>query len=66
MKNLVIKEENKNLKYKLELINIDKNDMALGIEAKFISVKNFVTNEMNTLNELLSNLGFEVISPKLT
>ena len=62
----MIKEENKNLKYKLELMNIDKKDLTLGVEAKLTSQKNFLTNEMNTLNELLSDLGFECVSPKLT
>ena len=62
----MIREENKNLKYKLELMNIDKKDLTLGIEAKITSQKNLLTNEMNTLNELLADLGFETVAPKLT
>jgi len=61
----VIKEENKNLKYKFELMNIDKKDLTLGIEAKLTNQKNFITNELNTLNELLADLGFESIHSKL-
>ena len=47
-------------------MNIDRNDSSLGIETKFNSVKNFISNEMNTLNELLSDLGFDSVSQKLT
>ena len=61
----MIKEENKNLKYKFELMNIDKKDLTLGIEAKLTNQKNFITNELNTLNELLADLGFESIHSKL-
>ncbi len=62
----MIREENKNLKYKLELMNIDQKDLTLGVEAKLTSQKNFLTNEMNTFNELLADLSFETVSPKLT
>ncbi len=47
-------------------MNIDKKDLTLGIEAQLTSQKNLLTNEMNTLNELLIDLGFEAVSPKLT
>lgn len=47
-------------------MNIDKKDLTLGVEAKLTSQKNFLTNELNTLNDLLSDLGFEAVSPKLT
>ncbi len=57
----VIKEENKNLKYKLEIMNIDKNDITLIIEAKLTSVKNFIFNEMNDFIDALSDLGFETV-----
>lgn len=61
----MIKEENKNLKYKFELMNIDKKDLTLGIEAKLTNQKNFIINELNSLNELLADLGFEPIHSKL-
>jgi hypothetical protein len=59
---LAIKEENKNLKYKLELWSIDKNDSQLSAEVKFNSVKNFLTNEMNTFNEFIIDLGYDSLS----
>lgn len=62
----MIREENKNLKYKLELMNIDKKDLTLGIEAKLTNQKHFLSNELNTLNELIADLSFETIHSKLT
>jgi hypothetical protein len=49
----------------LELYNIDKNDKELGIEAKVTNMKNFFTNELNVLRELLIDLGFDNPSSKL-
>lgn len=46
-------------------MSIDKTDKLLVIETKFNSVKNYLTNELNTLNELLKDLGFDAVSHKL-
>lgn len=47
-------------------MNIDKKDNALGVEAKFTTFKSFLINEMNIFNELLTELGYEPVSNKLT
>ena len=47
------------MKYKIEIMNIDKNDNALVIEAKLTSLKNFIVNEMNDCIDSLVDLGFE-------
>jgi hypothetical protein len=52
------------LKYKIELINIDKNDMAVAVEAKLVSLKTFIVNELNNFNDSLIDFGFETVSSK--
>lgn len=47
------------MKYKIDIINIDKDDNALVIEARLTSVKNFIVNEMNDYIDALLDLGFE-------
>jgi hypothetical protein len=56
---LDIREENKNLKYKLELMSIDKNDSGLHYESQYNSLRNFLTNEFKLFNEFLVDLGYD-------
>jgi hypothetical protein len=42
-------------------MNIDKNDIALVIEAKLTSVKNFIFNEMNDFIDALDDLSFDSV-----
>ena len=60
-----VKEENKSLKYKLELLSIDKNDSGLQVESKYTSLKNLLLEELNHLNEYILDLGFEYSFHKL-
>lgn len=46
-------------------MNIDKNDVALVIEAKINSVKNFIVTEMNDFIDGLGDIGFEVVDAKI-
>lgn len=59
-----MREENKSLKYKLELMSIDQNDVGLEYEAKFNSLKMCLMNEMNSFNDFLGDLGMEYIFNK--
>jgi hypothetical protein len=59
-----VKEENKNLNYRLELMSIDKSDSGLHYESKYNSLKTFVGNELNNLNEFLVDLGLDYVSHK--
>jgi hypothetical protein len=56
---LDIKEENKNLKYKIELMSIDRNDYNLQYETKFNTLKTLLAEELNSLNDALAEVGFE-------
>ena len=59
-----MQEENKNLKYKLELMSIDKSESGLQYESKYISLRNFIINEFNNLNESLADLGYDYLYHK--
>ena len=59
-----IEQENNDLKYKMQILSIDKNDDFRIIEAKLNSLKNIFTNEMNSMLKFLYELGYENISFK--
>ena len=56
-----IKEENNNLKYKMQMLSIDKNDDYRNIETELNSIKTVYSNEMNGMLNFLNELGFENI-----
>ena len=57
-----IKEENNNLKYRMQMLSIDKNDDYNNIEYELNSLKKIYTNEMNSTLRYLSELGLDNIS----
>ena len=57
-----MKEENNKLKYKIEMLSIDKNDDFRNIESDLNSLKNIYINEMNSMLRYLNELGFEDLS----
>ena len=57
-----IEQENNNLKYKMQILSIDKNDNFRIIETKLNSLKNIFSNEMNSMLKFLYELGHENIS----
>ena len=56
-----IKEENNNLKYKIQMLTIDKNDDFRNIETELNSIKTIYSNEMNIMVRFLNELGFDNI-----
>ena len=59
-----IEQENNDLKYKMQILSIDKNDDFRIIETKLNSLKNIFTNEMKSMLKFLYELGYENISFK--
>lgn len=59
--NLDVREENKALKYKIELMSIDKNDTGVQFESRFITIRNYLVDEPNSFNEFLADLGYDYI-----
>ena len=57
-----MKEENNKLKYKIEMLSIDKNDDFRNMESDLNSLKNIYINEMNSMLRYLNELGFEDLS----
>ena len=57
-----MKEENNNLKYQMQMLSIDKTDNFRNIESELNSLKNIYTNEMNSMQRYLYELGIEDIS----
>ena len=57
-----MKEENNNLKYQMQMLSIDKSDDFRNIESELNSLKNIYTNEMNSMQRYLYELGIEDIS----
>ena len=57
-----IKEENNNLKYRMQMLSIDKNDDYNNIEYELNSLKKIYTNEINSTLRYLSELGLDNIS----
>lgn len=56
-----IKEENNNLKYKMQMLSIDKNDDFRNIETELNSIKTVYSNEINSFLRFLNELGFDNI-----
>ena len=57
-----MKEENNNLKYQMQMLSIDKSDDFRNIESELNSLKNIYTNEMNSMQRYLYELGIDDIS----
>lgn len=45
-------------------MSIDKSDNGLQYETKFLSLKNFIANEFNNLNDFLVDLGCDYLYHK--
>ena len=56
-----IKEDNNNLKYRMEMLSIDKNDDYRKIETELNSIKNVYSNQINDMLRFLTELGFDNI-----
>ena len=54
-----LREENKSLKYKIQILSIDKSDDYLNIEAKLNSVKNIYSNEINSMINFFDEIGLK-------
>ena len=57
-----IKEENNKLKYRMQMLSIDKSDDFRNIEIELNSLKNIFSNEINSMLRYLYELGFDNIS----
>ena len=56
-----IKEENNNLKYRIQMLSIDKNDDYRNVETELSSIKTVYTNEINSMLRYMNELGFDNI-----
>jgi hypothetical protein len=56
-----IKEENNNLKYRIQMLSIDKNDDYRNVETELNSIKTVYSNEINSMLNYLIELGFDDI-----
>ena len=54
-----IKEENNNLKYKMQMLSIDKNDDYRNIETELNSIKATYISEINGMLNFLNEIGFQ-------
>lgn len=54
-----LKEANNSLRYKLEMLSIDKSDDYLNIESQLHSVRNVYANEMNSMINFFTELGID-------
>lgn len=54
-----LREENNSLKYKIEMLSIDKSDDYLNIESQLHSVRNVYANEMNSMINFFNELGID-------
>ena len=54
-----VKEENNNLKYRIQMLSIDKSDDFQNIETELNSLKKIYTNEMNSMLRYIYELGFD-------
>ena len=54
-----IKEENNNLKYRMQLLSIDKSDDFRNLETELNSIKTVYSNEMNGMLNFLNELGID-------
>jgi len=57
-----LKEENNSLKYKLQMLSIDKSDDYLTLESKLNSVRNVYANEINSMINFFNEIGLENLS----
>ncbi len=56
-----IKEENNNLKYRIQMLSIDKNDEYRNVETELNSIKTVYSNEINSMLNYMTELGFDDI-----
>ncbi len=56
-----IKEEINNLKYRIQMLSIDKNDDYRNVETELSSIKTVYTNEINSMLRYMNELGFDNI-----
>ena len=54
-----IKEENNNLKYKIQMLSMDKNDDFRNVETELNSIKKIYSTEINGMLNFLNELGFQ-------
>ena len=54
-----IKEENNNLKYRIQMLSIDKSDDFQSVEKELNSLKRIYTNEMNSMLRYIYELGLD-------
>ena len=54
-----IKEDNNNLKYRMQILSIDKNDDYRKTETELNSIKNVYSNQINDMLRFLIELGFD-------
>ena len=54
-----LREENNNLKYKIQMLSIDKNDDYLNIESKLTSARNVYANEINSMINFFHEIGLD-------
>ena len=57
-----IKEENNNLKYRMQMLSIDKSDDFRNMETELNSIKTVYSNEMNGMLNYLNELGMDNLS----
>ena len=54
-----LREENNSLKYKIQMLSIDKSDDYLSIESQLTSARNIYANEMNSMINFFHEIGLD-------
>ena len=54
-----LREENNSLKYKVQMLSIDKSDDYLNIESQLTSARNIYSNEMNSMINFFHEIGLD-------
>ena len=54
-----LREENNSLKYKIQMLSIDKSDDYLNIESQLTSARNIYSNEMNSMINFFHEIGLD-------
>ena len=54
-----LREENNSLKYKVQMLSIDKSDDYLNIESQLTSARNIYANEMNSMINFFHEIGLD-------
>ena len=54
-----LREENNSLKYKIQMLSIDKSDDYLNIESQLTSARNIYANEMNSMINFFHEIGLD-------